>query len=280
MKRILLLCTGALALSLLAACGQPPGQAQQAAEHQLALAATVAAAPTQATASEARPTQAPATSTPNTQASAHAATEVAAATAGSAPPTDAPTEAPTTPQQPSAAPTEAPTTAPTIAPSPAPTAPPPTAIPPTAIPPTAIPPTAAPTEAVAQIDCSSPCSISFSELYSGASITGPIVSAKARALAGQRVIMRGFMAPPLSPSTTFFVLTKDPMVYCPFCNTAADWPFDIVYVKMAGGKQIPTMVPTTNLAVTGTFQVGTWTDPETGFVSLIRIIADKVEPIS
>ncbi|NTW03044.1 MAG: hypothetical protein HGA19_17480 [Oscillochloris sp.] len=137
-----------------------------------------------------------------------------------------------------------------------------------------------PSQTAPEFACDSPCSMSFAELYSGASVTGPILSDKARALSGKQVIMRGFMAPPLSPDTTFFVLTKDPMVYCPFCNSAADWPFDIVYIKMAGGRAIPTMVPTTNLAVVGTFEVGNWSDPETGFVSLIRIFADSVEPIS
>jgi hypothetical protein len=70
------------------------------------------------------------------------------------------------------------------------------------------------------------------------------------------------------------------MVYCPFCNTAADWPFDIVYIKMTGGRNIPTMVPTTNIAVIGRFEVGSWSDPDTGFVSLIRVFADSVQPIS
>lgn len=84
------------------------------------------------------------------------------------------------------------------------------------------------------------------------------------------------MAPPLKPDLDFFVLTKDPMVYCPFCNTAADWPFDIVFIRTANGT-VPGLVPTQSIRVTGTFSVGTATDAATGFVSQVRIIADKVD---
>jgi hypothetical protein len=49
---------------------------------------------------------------------------------------------------------------------------------------------------------------------------------------------------------------------------------------MSGGRNIPTMVPTTNIAIVGRFEVGSWSDPETGFVSLIRVFADSVQPIS
>ena len=38
------------------------------------------------------------------------------------------------------------------------------------------------------------------------------------------------MAPPLKAEADFFVLTKMPMAVCPFCNTAVDWPDDIVAV--------------------------------------------------
>jgi hypothetical protein len=119
----------------------------------------------------------------------------------------------------------------------------------------------------------------FAELYTGAGITGPVLSPKAQALADRKVVMLGYMAPPLSPDTTFFVLSKTPLVYCPFCNTAADWPFDIVYVKMAGGRSIPTLVPTQGIKIVGTLGVGDWTDPETGFVSRVRLIADDVQVV-
>ncbi len=246
---------GAFLLVTLISCGGAPSESQRAGDSQMALAASVVAAPTQAKVATAAPTSAPRaspTEAPPTQAPTEAATLTPTAAPAEAPPTQAPTEAATL--TPTAAPAEAP--------------------------PTQAPPAAAPTQPPPAFACDSPCSISFAELYAGATVAGPILSDKAKAISGTQVIMRGFMAPPLSPSTTFFVLTKDPMVYCPFCNTAADWPFDIVYIKMAGGGAIPTMVPTTNIAVIGRFEVGSWADPDTGFVSLIRIFADSVQPIS
>ncbi|MCL5996592.1 MAG: hypothetical protein M1546_11150 [Chloroflexi bacterium] len=125
----------------------------------------------------------------------------------------------------------------------------------------------------------SPQSLDFISLYKGASITGPILSDQAKALHGRKVVMQGYMAPPLKPDIDFFVLTQTPMVYCPFCSTAADWPYNIVFVRMANGSTLPAMVPSQGIQVYGTLSVGVATDEATGFVSLVRIIADDVVPI-
>ena len=206
-------CLTLLLAALLSACGSP-SEAELAAQGQLALAATVAAAPTEP------PAAAPAAEPPV-----------------SLPPTEPPTAVPLAP-------------------------------------PPAVEPPAAETP-----DDGQPVAIGFEDLYSSASISGPILSEKAKALNGRMVVMVGYMAPPLKPDLDFFVLTKTPMTYCPFCNTAADWPFDIVFVRMAGGKTVPPLVPTQGLRVTGTFSVGTATDPATGFVSQVRIYADTVEEL-
>jgi len=47
------------------------------------------------------------------------------------------------------------------------------------------------------------------------------LSALARSLTGQPVVMSGFMAPPLKAQSSFFVLTETPMAVCPFCETEA-----------------------------------------------------------
>src|SRR5471032_917182 len=74
--------------------------------------------------------------------------------------------------------------------------------------------------------------LQFSELYKGAGILGLQMSDKLRALAGQPVEMAGFMAPPLKAEARFFVLTREPLSLCPFCNSDADWPADIVVVLL------------------------------------------------
>lgn len=87
--------------------------------------------------------------------------------------------------------------------------------------------------------------------------------------------MAGYMAPPLKPMPSFFVLTKQPMAVCPFCSTDADWPEDIVLVTMPSGKSVtPTEKP---VRVRGRLEIGSKTDPETGFVSLVRIYATEVK---
>jgi hypothetical protein len=89
--------------------------------------------------------------------------------------------------------------------------------------------------------------------------------------------MTGYMAPPLKPSLDFFVLTKQPMSICPFCSTDADWPDDIILVLVKQKQEAATA--TTPIQVTGVLEVGGKQDPETGFYSVMRIYADKVEEV-
>lgn len=88
-------------------------------------------------------------------------------------------------------------------------------------------------------------------------------------LKGQRIDVTGFMAPPLKAEMRFFVLTKRPMATCPFCETSADWPDDILAIYT---KRVVNVVPfNVPLVVTGVLDLGTFTDDETGFVSRVRL---------
>lgn len=108
--------------------------------------------------------------------------------------------------------------------------------------------------------------MSFGDLYVG----NATFSEQAQALDGSRVEMDGFMAPPLKAESAFFVLTKMPMAVCPFCETEADWPQDIVSVY---GRDIVTVAPfNVPIRVSGTLRIGVYTDAELGFVSKVRLV--------
>ena len=101
-------------------------------------------------------------------------------------------------------------------------------------------------------------------------------SERALALANSEVEVPGFMAPPLKPDATFFVLTKMPMAVCPFCNDEADWPADIVLVRLKREQEwVDFNRP---IVVTGTLELGTEIDEETGFVSKVRLTDAVYEP--
>ena len=92
----------------------------------------------------------------------------------------------------------------------------------------------------------------------------------ARSLQGTRIAVDGFMAPPLEAETDFFVLTKRPMAVCPFCETEAEWPDDIVAVR---AKRIVRVVPyNVPIVARGVLELGTERDPRTGFVSRVRLV--------
>lgn len=119
--------------------------------------------------------------------------------------------------------------------------------------------------------------LSFDDLYASVSSRGVVLSDKLRSCEGRSVSMVGFMAPPLTPTINFFVLTREPMSICPFCGSDADWPVDIVVVKLLEPvKSLPFDSP---IKVTGTLELGSEVDGETGFVSLVRIKADSLEAL-
>ena len=87
---------------------------------------------------------------------------------------------------------------------------------------------------------------------------------------GKRVSVTGFMAPPLKAESQFFVLTRRPMAVCPFCETEAEWPDDIlaIYTK----RIIDVISFNTKIVTRGTLTLGSFTDPDTGFLSRVRLV--------
>lgn len=118
-------------------------------------------------------------------------------------------------------------------------------------------------------------SLDFSDMYSGASSEGLVFSDTLNSLNGSEVTMTGFKAPPLKPSINFFVLTETPMAVCPFCSTDADWPYNMVVVYVNGS--VDALPYDQEVTVTGTLDLGSYMDGDTGFVSQVRLLDATVE---
>ncbi|MBJ7539364.1 hypothetical protein [Marinomonas transparens] len=111
----------------------------------------------------------------------------------------------------------------------------------------------------------------FRDLYG----RGGEFSEMAKQKQGQTIRVRGYMAPPIKAQAAFFVLTKMPMSYCPFCESEADWPADIMLVKT---DDIIDVVPYNQpIYVTGQLEIGTQVDEETGFLSRVRLVHAEFE---
>lgn len=86
---------------------------------------------------------------------------------------------------------------------------------------------------------------------------------------GRRVRFRGFMSPPLVAESRFYVLSTIPMSVCPFCDTESEWPNDILAVY---AKRVVEFVPFYKaIEAEGVLRLGAFEDPETGFVSMVRL---------
>jgi hypothetical protein len=108
--------------------------------------------------------------------------------------------------------------------------------------------------------------MTFAEMWSD----GAEFSDRTRTLAGQTVEMRGYMAPPLKPRIDWFVLTGTPTATCPFCDSEAAWPDDIVLVVPS--RPVVALAYNKLIGVSGLLDIGTRTDEKTGFVSRVRLL--------
>lgn len=99
-------------------------------------------------------------------------------------------------------------------------------------------------------------------------------SALAEQLKGQRVAIQGFMAPHLKVDARFFILSSTPVETCPFCAAEADWTDTIVFVRPR--KPSEAIDPGALIVVEGKLEIGAERDPETGFVSKVRLTDAEV----
>ncbi len=86
---------------------------------------------------------------------------------------------------------------------------------------------------------------------------------------GKRISFEGYMAPPLKAESKLFVLTNIPMAVCPFCGDDAEWPDNIlaIYTK----RNVEYLDYNIKFVARGILELGSFRDPDTGFVSLIRL---------
>ncbi len=98
-------------------------------------------------------------------------------------------------------------------------------------------------------------------------------SDKLKSLAGKQVLVRGFMAPPLSASGEFMVLTREPVQLCPYCESDADWPRDTLVVYL---RDEPRYAYGQRMRIAGVLDVGSKTDERTGFVSQVRLVGAEI----
>ncbi len=117
----------------------------------------------------------------------------------------------------------------------------------------------------------------FDELYSGGGVLGLQFSEKVQQLNGKRVVIRGFMAPPLKAEANFFVLTREPVALCPFCQSDADWPDNIVVVYLDAQQTF--VQNNTTIEVEGILETGSHEDADTGFVSQMRLRKARFQKI-
>lgn len=130
---------------------------------------------------------------------------------------------------------------------------------------------------VAAVKAASDLKLGFEEMYEGNPILGLQFSQKLKSFADKTVSVEGFMAPPLKPEADFLVMTREPVSLCPFCNSDQDWPDNIIVIYLSKKQEF--VQPNRPIVVTGRLELGSFTDKETGFVSLVRLVDATFEVV-
>lgn len=129
-----------------------------------------------------------------------------------------------------------------------------------------------------------PTPVRFDQFYSGTSIRGPVFSPLAQSLNGREVALEGFVAPgEEGEMPKLLVLTATPLLECPYCTEAADWPNEVegmwrhVLVELPTTTAIPR--PGSRVRVVGRLELGNRPGPLENVATPLRVHASAVTPL-
>jgi hypothetical protein len=120
--------------------------------------------------------------------------------------------------------------------------------------------------------------LGFKEIYATVGAIGLRLAERAQALAGEPVRIRGYMAPPDLARSNFFVLTRAPVITCPFCDPGTSWPDDVVVALLEHDSAF--VDPGQAIEVVGELELGRKLDPCTGAMRLVRLRDACWEPVA
>ncbi len=119
--------------------------------------------------------------------------------------------------------------------------------------------------------------LGFKDIYATTGVIGLRLGERAKELAGQPVRVRGYMAPPDAEMGDFFMLTRSPVIACPFCDPRVGWPDDIVLALLERDSRF--IDPGHAIEVVGELEIGARIDPHTGALRLVRLRDARWQPV-
>lgn len=114
-----------------------------------------------------------------------------------------------------------------------------------------------------------PQAFDFDEIFGRVGVLGHAFSDRIAALDGQRVRMRGYLAPAGHGDGGVLVLTRAPFSPCSDCGGSHDFPHDAVFVFPA--ERGPRFTPGRKMEVEGVLEHGSLALPEAEATSLVRL---------
>jgi hypothetical protein len=120
--------------------------------------------------------------------------------------------------------------------------------------------------------------LAFKDIYATVGIIGLRLGERAKELAGRPVRIRGYMSPHALDEANFFVLTRSPVLTCPFCDPGAAWPDDVVLALLERDSRF--IDPERAIEVAGELDIGPKFDARTGALRLVRLRDARWHPLA
>ncbi len=120
--------------------------------------------------------------------------------------------------------------------------------------------------------------LAFKDIYATVGVIGLRVGGRAKELAGLPVRIRGYMAAPDLEESDFFVLTRAPIVTCPFCDPGTTWPDDVVLALLERDSRF--VDPAQPIEIVGELEIGAKLDLRTGAMRLVRLRDARWQPVA
>jgi hypothetical protein len=112
--------------------------------------------------------------------------------------------------------------------------------------------------------------LGFSNIFAGIGVFGLRLTEQAKRLQGSPVVIRGYMAPPLSEHGKHFVLTRAPLHSCPFCDDGARWPDDAIPAYLDNDSHF--VEPSRRIQVAGELKILSATESEQHALRIVRLV--------
>jgi hypothetical protein len=113
--------------------------------------------------------------------------------------------------------------------------------------------------------------LTFDDVFASCGFFGVEIAPEVAALAGERVVLRGFLFGPLVTSANDYVLARGSLRFCPCCSGEPSYGDDLALVHLRAPAALAAHEPDREVEITGTLEIGHAQSTHPGLATSIRL---------